>query len=96
MDFNHTSVLLNETIDMLNIKPDGIYADCTLGGGGHSYELLRRGGPGVRLIGIDRDRDALEAAKKRLEKKQIIIISIAAFLIAVAVIAMLAKTPMPI
>ena len=44
MDFNHTSVLLNETIDMLNIKPDGIYADCTLGGGGHSYELLRRGG----------------------------------------------------
>ena len=66
MDFNHTSVLLNETIDMLNIKPDGIYADCTLGGGGHSYELLRRGGPGVRLIGIDRDRDALEAAKKRL------------------------------
>lgn len=66
MDFNHTSVLLNETIDMLNIKPDGIYADCTLGGGGHSYELLIRGGPGVRLIGIDRDRDALEAAKKRL------------------------------
>jgi len=66
MDFKHTSVLLNETIDMLNIRDGGIYVDCTLGGAGHSLELLRRN-KSVRLIGIDRDTEALAAAKERLK-----------------------------
>ena len=66
MEFCHVSVLLNETIESLNIKPDGIYADGTLGGGGHSFEILSRLSNKGQLIGIDRDTDALEAAKKRL------------------------------
>ena len=66
MEFSHVSVLLNETIESLNIKPDGIYADGTLGGGGHSFEILSRLSNKGQLIGIDRDTDALEAAKKRL------------------------------
>lgn len=66
MDFKHTSVLLDETIDMLNIKEGGIYVDCTLGGAGHSLELLKRG-KNVRLIGIDRDMEALAAARERLK-----------------------------
>jgi 16S rRNA (cytosine1402-N4)-methyltransferase len=66
MEFSHVSVLLNETIESLNIKPDGIYADGTLGGGGHSFEILSRLSDKGQLIGIDRDTDALEAAKKRL------------------------------
>ncbi|MBR3750725.1 MAG: 16S rRNA (cytosine(1402)-N(4))-methyltransferase RsmH [Clostridia bacterium] len=66
MDFKHTSVLLNETIDMLNIRDGGIYVDCTLGGAGHSLELLKRN-KSVRLIGIDRDTEALAAAKERLK-----------------------------
>ncbi|MDD6204067.1 MAG: 16S rRNA (cytosine(1402)-N(4))-methyltransferase RsmH [Firmicutes bacterium] len=66
MEFNHTSVLLHETMDLMNIKPGGIYADCTLGGAGHSLELLRRGGDSVKLIGIDRDQDALSVAGERL------------------------------
>jgi len=66
MEFKHTSVLLNETIDMLNIRDGGIYVDCTLGGAGHSLELLRRN-KSVRLIGIDRDTEALAAAKERLK-----------------------------
>ncbi|MCR5785523.1 MAG: 16S rRNA (cytosine(1402)-N(4))-methyltransferase RsmH [Eubacterium sp.] len=65
--FNHISVLLNETIDALNIRPDGIYADGTLGGGGHSYRIAEKLTEGGRLIGIDRDDDAIEAATKRLE-----------------------------
>ncbi len=66
MEFVHASVLLNETIESLNIKPDGIYADGTLGGGGHSLEIAKRLADGGRLIGIDRDEDALAAASKRL------------------------------
>ena len=65
MDFNHKPVLLKETIDGLNIKSDGIYVDGTLGGAGHSIEILRRT-KGI-LIGIDRDEDALKAAKEKLE-----------------------------
>ncbi len=67
MEFKHTSVLLGETIDNLHIKPDGIYVDGTLGGGGHSYEIASRLSGGGRLIGIDQDGDAIEAAGKRLE-----------------------------
>ena len=65
MDFKHYSVLLPETIEQLHIKEDGIYVDGTLGGGGHSYEIAQRLTTG-RLIGIDQDYDALEAAGKRL------------------------------
>ncbi len=68
MDFNHVSVLLDETIEGLNINPDGIYFDGTLGGGGHSEEILKRlTGKGI-LIGVDRDGDAIEAAGERLEE----------------------------
>ncbi len=66
MEFKHKSVLLFETIDGLNIKPDGIYVDGTLGGGGHSFQILKRLGDGGRLIGIDQDEDALRAAGERL------------------------------
>lgn len=68
MDFKHISVLLDETIDGLDIKPDGIYVDGTLGGGGHSYEILRRLSPKGRLIGIDQDGEALKAAGERLKE----------------------------
>lgn len=68
MDFKHISVLLDETIDGLDIKPDGIYVDGTLGGGGHSYEILRKLSPKGRLIGIDQDGEALKAAGERLKK----------------------------
>ena len=67
MEFKHISVLLDETIDSLNIKPDGIYVDGTLGGGGHSLEICKRLGNGGRLVGIDQDMDAIKAATKRLE-----------------------------
>ena len=68
MEFNHYSVLLNETIDGLNIKPDGIYVDGTLGGGGYAYEVSRRLGEKGRLIGIDQDADAIAAAGERLKE----------------------------
>jgi 16S rRNA (cytosine1402-N4)-methyltransferase len=67
MEFAHTSVLLEECIENLNIRPDGIYADGTLGGGGHSYEICSRLGNGGRLFGIDQDAAAIEAAGKRLQ-----------------------------
>lgn len=67
MEFKHKSVLLYETVDELNIKPDGIYVDGTIGGGGHSYEIAKRLSEGGRLIGIDQDEDAIKAASKRLE-----------------------------
>ena len=67
MEFKHKSVLLYETVDELNIKPDGIYVDGTLGGGGHSYEIAKRLSEGGRLIGIDQDEEAIKAASKRLE-----------------------------
>lgn len=64
-EFIHKSVLLNECLEGLNIRPDGIYVDGTLGGGGHSSEILKRLTTG-RLIGIDRDMDAIRAAEKKL------------------------------
>ncbi len=67
MAFEHKSVLLYETVDSLNIRPDGIYVDGTLGGGGHAYEVCRRLGEHGRLIGIDQDEDAIRAAGQRLK-----------------------------
>ena len=66
MEFRQRSVLLEETIKELRIKPDGIYVDGTLGGGGHSFEIASRLGEGGRLIGIDQDEAAVEAAGERL------------------------------
>lgn len=65
MEFKHTSVLLNESIELLNVKDGGIYVDGTLGGGGHSEAILKKAN--CRLIGIDRDDDALKAAGERLK-----------------------------
>ena len=66
MAFEHVSVLLHETVDGLNVRPDGIYVDATLGGGGHAYEVCSRLNDKGRFIGIDQDADAIEAARKRL------------------------------
>jgi len=66
MDFVHKSVLLNESIEGLNIIPNGIYVAGTLGGAGHSSHILEKLSPNGRLIGIDRDEDALKAAKEKL------------------------------
>lgn len=66
MEFEHKSVLLDETIEGLNIKPDGIYVDGTLGGAGHSSEILKRLGDGGRLIGIDQDEAAIKTATERI------------------------------
>lgn len=66
MEFVHTSVMLDETIDQLHIRPDGIYVDGTLGGAGHSTEICKRL-KGGRLIGIDQDADAIRAAGERLQ-----------------------------
>ena len=70
MEFEHKSVLLEETIESLAIKPEGIYVDGTLGGAGHAYEVCRMLGKTGRLIGIDQDGDAIAAATKRLEPFQ--------------------------
>lgn len=67
MVFEHKSVLLEETIENLNIKPDGIYVDGTLGGAGHSYHICEKLSDKGRLIGIDQDEDAIKAATERLE-----------------------------
>lgn len=66
MEFKHYSVLRDETIENLNIRPDGIYVDGTLGGAGHSYEIAKRLSEKGRLIGIDQDADAIKAAGERL------------------------------
>ena len=66
MEFKHTSVLLEEVLEGLCIRPDGIYIDGTLGGGGHSFEIASRLTQGGHLIGIDQDDDALTAAGERL------------------------------
>ena len=63
----HLPVMLEETMERLDIRPGGVYVDATLGGGGHSAEILRRAGPECRLLGIDRDEEALERASRRLE-----------------------------
>ena len=68
MEFNHVSVLLNETIEGLNIKPDGIYADGTLGGAGHSYQIASKLNGLGRLIGFDQDEDAITAPTERLKE----------------------------
>ena len=67
--FHHISVLLQETIDGLNIKEDGIYVDCTLGGGGHSQEILKRLTTG-HLYCFDQDQTAIAAAQERLAQKR--------------------------
>ncbi len=66
MEFKHISVLLNESVEALRIKPDGIYADGTMGGGGHSEAIAKRLSPSGTLIGIDRDTEALNASRQRL------------------------------
>ena len=66
INFSHKSVLLDECIEALNIKPDGIYVDGTAGGGGHSFEIAKHLGEGGRLIAIDQDEDAIKAASARL------------------------------
>ena len=76
MEFKHYSVLLAETIEQLNIRPDGIYVDGTLGGAGHASEVLKHLAKQGRLIGIDQDADAIRAASERLApyKEQVTII----------------------
>lgn len=64
--FKHTTVLLNEAVEGLNIKPEGIYVDCTLGGGGHSLEILKRLSPEGKLYAFDQDLNAIEHAKEKL------------------------------
>lgn len=76
MDFHHIPVLFNETIEMLDCQPGDIIVDGTLGGGGHAQAILERILPGGTLIGIDRDPDALEAARRRLCKYQDSLITI--------------------
>ncbi|MDL2249430.1 16S rRNA (cytosine(1402)-N(4))-methyltransferase RsmH [Lachnospiraceae bacterium OttesenSCG-928-J05] len=67
MEFKHTTVLLDETVDGLNVKPDGIYVDGTLGGGGHAYQVCKKLTGKGSIIGIDQDEEALKAAGTRLE-----------------------------
>ncbi|MCH5584034.1 16S rRNA (cytosine(1402)-N(4))-methyltransferase RsmH [Shimazuella sp. AN120528] len=66
--FQHITVLLNESVDALNIKSDGVYVDCTLGGAGHSSLIVKRLGPNGTLIGLDQDNRALEAAKQKISQ----------------------------
>ena len=68
MEFKHVSIMLKECIEGLNIKPDGVYVDGTLGGAGHSSHIIANLNENGRLIGIDRDKDALKVAKERLSK----------------------------
>lgn len=66
MEFHHLPVLLDECLEGLNLRPDGAYLDCTLGGAGHSAEIYRRLGPGGALIGVDRDPEAIAAAQAHM------------------------------
>lgn len=68
IEFNHYSVMLQQSIEMLEVQPGGVYVDCTLGGGGHSLEILKRIGKQGKLIAVDRDTDAIEAASQRLKE----------------------------
>lgn len=72
MEFSHISVLLYETVDSLNIKSNGIYVDCTLGGAGHTSLILSRLGKDGRVIGIDRDDDALQNAREKINDERLI------------------------
>lgn len=72
MEFSHISVLLHETVDSLNVKPDGIYVDCTLGGAGHTSLILSKLNANGRVIGIDRDDDALENARLKVNDNRLI------------------------
>lgn len=72
MNFTHITVLLNETVDALEVKPDGVYVDCTLGGAGHTSLILSRLGENGRVIGIDRDDDALNNAKEKVKDGRLI------------------------
>lgn len=67
MEFNHISVLLEESVNALNIKPDGIYVDCTAGGGGHSAEVLKKLGSKGRMVLFDRDPDAIQTVTDRFK-----------------------------
>ena len=67
MDFIHEPVLLNEVLAWMNVRPGGVYADGTLGGGGHSGAILRLSGGTATLYGIDRDRTAIDASTARLQ-----------------------------
>ena len=68
----HTSVLLQETIDLLNIKPDGVYVDCTLGEGGHSYEILKQLNENGKLFSIDQDAEAIEFTKEYFKSDEMV------------------------
>lgn len=70
MEFKHIPVLFRESIDALDIKPDGLYADCTAGGGGHSNAILDRLSANGRLVAIDRDPEAIETLTKRFEGRE--------------------------
>lgn len=72
MEFNHISVLLHETVDSLNVKTDGVYVDCTLGGAGHTSLILSKLGANGRVIGIDRDDDALRNAADKIKDDRLI------------------------
>lgn len=67
LDFNHRPVLLEEVLINLNLQPRGLYVDCTLGGGGHSLEILRRTAPEGMLLALDQDQEAIDAAQERLK-----------------------------
>ena len=68
MEFSHVPIMLTECIDNLNINPDGVYVDATLGGAGHSSEIAKRLSPKGTLIGIDKDKTAIEVSRERLSK----------------------------
>ena len=72
MEFSHVSVLLRETIEELCIRPEGVYVDGTLGGGGHAFEVCSRLSGQGRLIGFDQDGDAVAAAEERLDRKSVV------------------------